>query len=236
VFLKLFIQKIICYITFIFLYPTTWIWVFVIKRYKINNLYNLRKEFQLITKKINGPLLICPNHLTYIDSVLLLFVFGSLWNYMCKFNTLAWNFPKIDHVKHNVFYKSVCYLSKCIFVDANTIEKAKYLLSNQEYVLLFPEGHRSVNGLVDTNNFAYGVGKLVASLPNINILCVYLRGSTQKVKSNFPNAKDSFYCKLNLMIPEINNNNLRTHRLIARNIINNLAQMEQEYLIQYAAN
>ena len=226
-----------------------WVWAFVVKRYQIDNFKNIRNEFKSITKQINGPLLICPNHLTYVDSVLLVFIFGSMWDYICKFHTLAWNFPKTEHTKNNLLYKMICYFGKCIFFDLNTsseqpkqtIQKAKYLLSRGEYILLFPEGHRSTDGLVDTKNFAYGVGKLITEVPNVKVLCVYLRGSSQTTRSVFPKNGDHFYCKLNLITPKSNNitinnnsNNLRGYRELARNIVQTLSQMEQGYFLQYA--
>ncbi|MGD0465352.1 MAG: lysophospholipid acyltransferase family protein [Gammaproteobacteria bacterium] len=229
-----------------------WVWLFIIKRYQINNFKNVYNEFKSIKKQINGPLIICPNHLTYIDSVLLIFIFGSMWDYICNFHTLAWNFPTTAHLKDNLLYKIICYLGKCIFFDLNTstdqpkktMQKAKYLLSRGEYILLFPEGHRSTNGLVDTKNFAYGVGKLINEVPNVKVLCVYLRGSSQKTYSIFPNEKDRFYCKLNLITPitantpsiNTNLNNLRSYREISKNIIQTLYQMEQDYFFtdQYA--
>jgi len=220
-----------------------WVWVFYAKKYKINNLKNTRNKFKSIKQQIDGPLIICPNHLTYIDSILLLFAFGSLWDYICNFHTVAWNFPTTKHTKNNLLYKFICYFGKCIFLDFETsteqpkqaMQKAKYLLLRGDYILLFPEGHRGWNGVVDTKDFAYGAGKLINEVPNVKVLCVYLRGASQKTYSNFPKDKDHFYCKLNLIDPKITNTtNLRAAREISRNIVNTLALMEQEYFLHHA--
>ena len=245
--LLLFFQRITCFFSVIFLlYPLLWVWVFFIRCYRIDDLKNIRNEFKAIKNQISGPLILCPNHLTYIDSILLIFAFGSLWDYFWNFRTCSWNFPKTEHTKNNLLYKTICYLGKCIFFDLNnateqpkqTMQKAKYLLSRGEYILFFPEGHRSIDGLVDTKNFAYGVGKLITEVPNVTVLCVYLRGSSQKTRSNFPNKHDRFYCKLNLITPEVPNiiinNNLRNYREISRTIVQTLAKMEQDYFLQHA--
>ena len=207
---ELFFQKIICFCVLSFIYPIFWVWLFIIKQYHITQLQEIRDEFKKITCKVaRSPLIICPNHLTYIDSMLLLLSFDSLWHYMFRFYTFAWNFPKTEHVKNNLLYKVICYLGKCILLDVNvsteqSMKKAVYLLMQGEYLMLFPEGHRSTNGLVDTQNFAYGVGKLVNEVPHTKILCVYLRGSSQKKGSNFPNRGDQFYCKLKLISHPMN--------------------------------
>lgn len=248
-YLKLLFQKWLCFCCLIIIYPTLWVFLFVYQRYKVRNLKYIRKRFKAIRQKLPGSLIICPNHLTYIDSVILLFVFGSFWDYLFNFNTFMWNFPKIDHIKNNFLYKAICYLGKCIFIDfsAQTIntklvlQKAACLLSHKEYILIFPEGHRSTTGKIDVNNFAYGVGKLVAETPNTGILCVYLRGDSQTISSNFPKKQENFYCKTkmikrdNLLNNRIINskNSLRIYRDISKNIINNLNNMEQQYFLKY---
>ncbi len=250
---KLILQKFIGFFCLVLIYFGYWIFILIFKKYKIPKLKSLRKQFKIITNKINkDPLLICPNHLTFIDSVLLILIFNSFFDYIKDFHTLAWNFPKTTHIKKNWFYQIISYLSKCILIDFDThknnisnykntntdpIKIAKYLLSIGEYIMLFPEGHRSLDGKVDTKNFAYGVGKLINESPNIKVLCIYLRGHTQQCGSNFPNKGDSFYCKMELFDPSKNtidntakNSELRKIRNIAKNIIEHLAVMEKKYL------
>lgn len=255
---KLFLQQLMAFCCLFLVYFGGWIFIFVIKKYKVSQVKNLRKQFKIITQKINqDPLLICPNHLTYIDSLLLIITFNSFFGYMKNFHTLAWNFPKINHVKDNWLCQIVAYLGKCIFINFEKpknnndkiIKIAKYLLSAGQYIMLFPEGHRSTDGKVDTKNFAYGVGKLIQEVQNTKVLCVYLRGNTQQYGSNFPNKYDKFYCKIQLVNPldknhnkyydlnsnkrEINfnyaNSQLRQIRNISKNIVEYLAKMEQDY-------
>lgn len=245
-YLNLLFQKFVCFCFITILYSALWVWFFIFKKHHINNLKYIRKRFKAIKHKIKGPLIICPNHLTYIDSIILLFAFGTLWDYLVEFRTLSWNFPKIEHIKNNLLYKSICYLGKCIpvnFADQPKLilKKAAFLLSYDEYILLFPEGHRSKTGSVDIDNFTYGVGKLVTEIPTVNVLCVYLRGYSQKNSSNFPKDKERFYCKIKLInikqfVNEFNINNqnpLRSYRDISRFIINNLHKMEQQYFLSH---
>ena len=241
---KLLLQRAISFVAFSLLYSGYWWFLFIIKSYRILKIKEIRKQFKSIMEKTSDPLLICSNHLTYIDSVLLTLAFSSCRDYLINFHTMAWNFPKTTHMKKNFFYKFISYIGKCIFIDVGApktinnqpIKIAKHLLLKGEYTMLFPEGHRGHEGRVDTQNFTYGVGKLIHEVPNIRVLCVYLRGSSQKYSSNFPNKRDKFYCKLKLLEPSfkdaiINNNHseLRNIRGISKHIIQNLVGMEQEY-------
>jgi 1-acyl-sn-glycerol-3-phosphate acyltransferase len=239
------LQRIIGLGLFCLLYIGYWTFLFVIKRYKIPNIKEIRKQFKSIVQSHSGPLLICPNHLTYIDSVLLIVAFSSCKDYLLNFHTMAWNFPKTTHIKNNYFYQFVSYIGKCIFINLEaTHEKinqpmaiAKYLLSKGEYIMLFPEGHRSYNGKVDLLNFTYGVGRLINDTANLKILCVYVRGSTQHTSSNYPNKYDSFYVKLQLVDPiklkdslhTSNNSELRNIRNIAHSIVSILSELEKQY-------
>lgn len=246
--IKLIIQRCLSYIAFPALYSLYWLILFKWKKYKIANIKKLRKQFQAIMRNnINNPLLICPNHFTYIDSIILILVFGSLLDYMCNFRSFAWNFPKTTHVRKNFGFLLLGYLSKCIFIELehqqkqliNPTEIAKYLLGKQDFIMIFPEGHRSTTGKIDRENFAYGVGKIIKDLPNIKVLCVYLRGHTQAAASKYPNKGDNFYCKLKLLeqqdlmpINDLNKgsiSDLRLTRKIAKNVINSLVDLEEEF-------
>lgn len=251
---KLYVHQLISFVSLFLIYFSGWIFIFIIQKYKISNIRKLRKQFQVITKKANKyPLLICPNHLTYIDSLLLIIICNSFFGYLRNFNTLVWNFPKINNVKKNWFYRIFGYLGKCIFINFEKpnnnndqiINIAKYLLSKGQYIMLFPEGHRSKNGKIDLINFTYGVGKLVKEMLNIKVLCVYLRGNNQIYSSNYPIKGEQFYCKMELFDPldndnckqnglkintqKITNSSSRIIRNISKNIIEHLAKMEQNY-------
>lgn len=240
------LQRVIGLGLFCLLYSGYWIFLFIIRRYKIPKIKKIRKQFKSIVKNHSGPLLICPNHLTYIDSVLLIVAFSSCKDYLRNFRTMAWNFPKTTHIKNNYFYQIISYIGKCIFIDLDAkdhdkinqpMEIAKYFLSNGEYIMLFPEGHRGNNGRVDLHNFAYGIGRLINDINNLKILCVYLRGSSQEHGSNYPRKYDSFYIKLRLLdaaalkhsLNSQNNSVLKNVRSLAKSIILILSNMEKEY-------
>jgi 1-acyl-sn-glycerol-3-phosphate acyltransferase len=238
--IKLFAQRIISFLVLPILYSFYWISVYLVRRHTIPQIKQLRRHFKHIRQQSSEPLLICPNHLTYVDSIILIIAIGSFLDYWRNFYSFAWNFPKTTHMKTNLFYQVICYIGKCVFINLDSPREqhnqpmhiAKYLLSKGEYLMLFPEGHRGHNGLVDTNNFTYGVGKLINEFKPLKLLCVYLRGSSQQTASNYPNKYDSFYCQLNLVdLPpqDAKNSALRNIRNNAKYIIQQLHHMEQEY-------
>ena len=234
--LSLTIQRIICFVTFSLLYPLAWLWFSCIMRYKVCELKATRRAFKKITKE-QCPILICPNHLTFVDSVILMLIFNSYWGYLRHFNTLAWNFPKLEHIKNNWGYRFIIYIGKCIFINfqgstndvKSPMRKAEALLAQHNFPMMFPEGTRSFTGRVNTKEFTYGIGQLIRDVPHTKVLCVYLRGHLQKSKSDFPDKGNRFYCRLTCISPYTDAQGLRATRDLASQVIHTLAAMENEY-------
>lgn len=235
--LHLFIRRAFCWSILGFTYVWGFIWLAIWHKYKIRDLNKIRHEFRNINKNWHGPVLVCPNHLTYIDSMLLIWAFGSFFFYLLNFKTFVWNFPRLNHVKDSKLYKLACYIGKSIPIDRDasttkikqTMQEATYLLAIGDYIMIFPEGTRSTSGRVDTENVSYGVGQLLQAVPNAKVLCTYLRGSSQKAKSTFPKKGDTFYCQLKLITPQTELTGLRATRDLSRQIIQTLHEMEQNY-------
>ncbi len=230
-------QRLFAYVGVIILYPIFYLclrWQY--SRLSLE-LLAVRKEFISITQDNDHPILICPNHLTYVDSILLFFIFGSFWNYLFHFKTHAWNFPTLKNMRKNWFYRTICYVGKCQAIERQgspaqskkMMQTANYLLSCGDTILIFPEGTRSRTGKVDTQNFMYGVGNLLLEVPQTKTLCVYLRASSQKICSNYPAKGDSFYCRIRLIEPKTQHKGLRASKDISTQIVHTLAQMEEEY-------
>jgi 1-acyl-sn-glycerol-3-phosphate acyltransferase len=131
----------------------------------------------------------------------------------------------------------MCYLGKCILLpnreDQSEIKiamsKIRFLLENKQYILLFPEGTRSNTGRVDDQNFAYGSGELLQTVPGTKVLCVYMRGDHQTGKSKFPIRGEKFSISLKLIDPVTTEKGLRGSRDLSRQIVKTLVEMEQEY-------
>jgi 1-acyl-sn-glycerol-3-phosphate acyltransferase len=237
--IQLSIQRSFSFLGMLITFPFAWIYFVVYSRYRVRHLKPIRKEFKAMSQQCTGPMLICSNHLTFIDSIILLSVFGSIWNYIFRFKAFAWNFSKQSHLKNNLFFRIVCYLSKCVVIDSSAsshipIKKAAYLLSRGEYLMIFPEGKRSKTGRVDTEDFMYGVGQLLRNAPTSRVLCVYLRGSSQTKSSKFPAKGDTFSCSLKLIHPQTIYQGLRADRDLATQIIQTLSHMEHEYFSRNA--
>lgn len=233
--LPLAVQKVIAYACFPVLYFLVVLWMKYILNYRIKDLKNTRRRFQEIARKNPSGLLVCPNHLTYIDSLLLAWAFASIGSYMQHFRTFCWNLPNARNVQESRLYRVICYLGKCILIDEDsekakqTMHKAAYLLHHGQYVMIFPEGRRSTSGRIDVENYVYGVGKLHMDSHLEQVLCVYLRGGKQQNASKMPAKGERF--KVNMKLQKIDNEQQgrRGMRATANQIISTLQQMETSY-------
>lgn len=206
--------------------------------YRVRDLKKIRKECGLLFKKHNGPWIICANHLTNIDSVILAYAIAPMHRHMTQFNLLPWNLPERTNFQRNIFSAVMCYLVKCIPVRRGgdrekmklVLEKCIYLLNCGQNLLIFPEGGRSRIGRVDRNNFSYGVGRFVSTCEDCKVLCIYMRGDRQESYSAIPRLGERFTISIDVLALERTElTGLRAQRHYAEQIINRLAQMEEAY-------
>ena len=229
------VQKLI---GFLFFVPFCGPLILVLKwhfRYRIENLSALRAQFKQLTRD-RTPLLICSNHLTYLDSVLLIYAFGNHWWYLFHFRCLSWNLPAIEY-SENWFFRLVGYLAKCIFINRggsarhhrDILATSCQLLDQGEVLTMFPEGKRSRIGRFDDRKLAHGVGKVIASLPECRVLCVYLRAKGQEEFANFPGKGSRFSLNTALLHFRPEPDTARTAGEITRRIAVEIKTMEERY-------
>ena len=127
----------------------------LLKGYRIKNIRETRAEFKKIIAENKGrPLLICSNHLTFIDSALIIWGLASNWWFVRNYRVFPWNLPAGDFFKKKLKYHLTLYLTKCIFIHRDGTGEHKnailglcrFLLKRGHTVLVFPEGQRSRKG------------------------------------------------------------------------------------------
>jgi len=205
--------------------------------YRVKDLRKIREDVRKLFEEHQGPWVICPNHLTMIDSVVLAYAIAPLHRYLLNYRMLPWNLPESANFQSNIVLAAFCYLTKCIPISRGgdrkkmkaTMEKCSYLLKHKENLLIFPEGGRSRTGRVDTKNFSYGVGRLINNNPDCHVLCVYLRGDGQETYSNIPRIGERFTVRIETFQPLTEDKGLKGQRECARQIIEYLALMEKDY-------
>jgi len=206
-------------------------------KYRIQRLRAIRRRYQQIIKQSDSPVIICANHLTKIDSALIIWSLASMGSYIRSFRFFSWNLPERARYAGNIFLRIICYLGSCIPVDRGgsreavkkSMSKLIYLLRRGDAVAIFPEGKRSRDGKIDTTDFSYGVGKLIKSVENCNVLCVYMRGYGQTEHSGIPRIGEKFYFDMKIIKPESVYEGLRATRDLAKQVIQQLKAMEQHY-------
>ena len=90
--------------------------------------------------------------------------------------------------------------------------------------------------VVEVENAAYGVGRIVRSLPGCRVLCVYLRGERQHGYTDLPARGDRLWVSLSpLLEPKSDHAGLRGSRDVARQIAARLSEMEQAHFARLEA-
>lgn len=206
--------------------------------YRIRDLNRIRSDWKRLLREHRGPWLICPNHLTMIDSLLLTYGLLSLKDHVLRFDLVPWNLPERANFQKNLALRVLCYLAKCLPVSrgGNRDEMKKLLdtcnglLVANQYLMIFPEGGRSRTGRINRENYTYGVGRFVADHADCRVLCIYLRGDHQETYGTLPPRGDDFTMMLRAFTPERTAaEGLRAQRNYASQIIQQLTRMEEDY-------
>jgi len=210
------------------------------RHYSIDQLARHRHYFAKLRqelRKSNTPLLVCANHLTMIDSIVLQWSFGSFFHYLWRYSDFIWNVPAKEIFANNWYLKLFMYLSKCIPIDRwgakehheEVMAKIEYVLKMGDPFLVFPEGGRSRTGRFNAEQLTYGVGRIMMALPNAKVLCVYMRSHLQESHSDLPEKSSCFQLSYELIHPTTNQKGLRAERDLAVQIGNQLTELENSY-------
>lgn len=200
------ISRLTCRVAFLPLYYGCTALMRLKAGYTIENLREIRQRYKAIAAE-PGPLLICSNHLTFIDSALILWAFGSGAWYLRHFHRFSWNLPAGDFFKKRLLYRFVGAISKCLFIHRDGSAQHKesilrlcvQLLRGGDVVTVFPEGQRSRTGRFEPKKLTYGTGKIVSELGGCRVLCVYVRGDKQETYSNYPAKGSRFHLDMQLL-------------------------------------
>ena len=226
----------------VFVIAPLYMLVLKIVGYRIRDLKRIRKQWEDLLREHRGPWLICANHLTMIDSLILTYGLLSLKDHLFRYGLIPWNLPERANFHKHLALRVLCYLSKCLPLsrggDRDEMNKilavCHHLMASNQFLLVFPEGGRSRTGRINRENYAYGVGRFVAEHADCRVLCVYLRGDHQEVYSNFPHRGDHFTMLIRPFIPVRSElQGLRAQRDYAGQIIQQLSWLEEDYYAVY---
>ncbi|RZO86415.1 MAG: 1-acyl-sn-glycerol-3-phosphate acyltransferase [Oceanococcus sp.] len=204
-------------------------------RWRLGDVGQLRKDYQVLRQR--GPVMICANHLTMLDSALVALALGSPWWYWRNFSGFAWNVPERENFSSVRWKRWACYLLKCLPISrgsdrqsiALTLNQLSHLLNKGDSVLIFPEGGRSRSGRIDQENPAHGVGRILGQVPNCQVLCLYIRGEQQDSWSDLPTRGDRFRVLSRCIKPQTDARGLRASLDLSRQILNTLGELETQY-------
>ena len=239
--LGLWVQHVFAQVFIPFTFATAFLMMKGVMGYRWENLGEFRKKIRLIVGINPRPLIVCPNHLTMIDSLVLAWAMTPFWRALKTPGMFPWNTPEKTNYSHNPFLRFFTYIGKCLPVIRQGprektnlfMYKIGLLLKWGQSLMMFPEGARSLTGRVDSTNYAYGVGKIIDTVRqeglNPRVLLVYLRGRGQKGKSTIPRRREVFYMDAQLVDPQSESSGMRASRDISSQIIKGLVSMENLY-------
>ena len=205
--------------------------------YKIRNAANVRHRFRTMLRESDGPVLICANHLTMVDSALVAWALGGAWWSVFNFRWVPWNIPETKNFATGGISQLAVWLTKCIPIKrggrreevSTVLRRVQHLLSRGETALIFAEGGRSRTGRVQTDSVAHGMGRIASSVAGCRALCVYVRGDRQRSWSALPVIGDSFYVDIDMFQPTSDRSGIRRSRDFASQIADRLVRMEEKY-------
>jgi len=205
--------------------------------YRIENVMDVRARYRMLREESDAPLLICPNHLTLIDSLIVAWALAPWWQYTIHYDALAWNTPERKNFARTGFTRLLVFIAKCIPISrggereqvASVLSRVTYLLRRNEVALVFPEGTRSRTGRVSSESIAWGVGRIINSTPGCRVLCVYARGDTQESWGSIPNMGDHFEISMECFEPKSDCKGVRRSRDLAEQVVSRLAHLEEAY-------
>ena len=86
----------------------------VIMRYRIRNVGDLRRRFRRLVRETDKPILICPNHLTMVDSALVTWALGGPWWLVFHYRWVPWNLPESHNFASVWLSRIAAWATKCI--------------------------------------------------------------------------------------------------------------------------
>jgi hypothetical protein len=212
-------------------------WMTFAQRYRIPELQRVREEFMAQAGDQRGPLLICANHLTLIDSLVIQWALAPWWRFAWRRDLFAWNLPDKRNLATFWWWRVLGYFGKCIPVvrkgtaaqARQTLDKVTWLLRRGQSVVIFPEGGRSRVGRVDRAGVTYGVGQILQAVPGTRVVCVFLRGRGQEAYSDYPARGETFVVRLKVVAPSTVSAGMRGARDLSLQIVGQLSEMEARY-------
>jgi 1-acyl-sn-glycerol-3-phosphate acyltransferase len=207
-------------------------------RWRIHGATAVRREYRALRRANDGPLLVCANHLTMVDSAIIAWALGSPAWFLVHYAALPWNVPERRNFAGSVTSRVLVYLMKCVPVVrggdrgdvADVLARLAWLLGRGEVVLVFPEGGRSRSGRVEVENAVWGVGRLIGGVPGCRVLCVYLRGTRQEGFGSAPPRGEHFRVRLAVLRPRSEFTGMRRARDLSQQVVRTLARLEEQQL------
>ena len=146
-------------------------------------------DIQKIPKK--GKYIICSNHISYLDPVLVGSYNPRYTYFMAKEELFS-----VSFLSNLVTYLNAFPISRVVF-DRNVFNTSLNILKNENILMLFPEGTRSTDGVIRDGKKGVGLISLLSGAP---IIPMALCGSNKIIQKPH---KRIFFPKIKIIIGDI---------------------------------
>jgi 1-acyl-sn-glycerol-3-phosphate acyltransferase/phosphopantetheinyl transferase (holo-ACP synthase) len=176
--------------------------------YRFKNLDEFRKDIWAKLDNHKGPLIWAANHLTLIDSFLIVWAVVP-FSRIGESNRVPWSTPEYRNYYHlggwlrKRLIRGLMYLCRCIpFLregeDADSVrwretvfQKCVHILKEGGSIFVYPEAGRSRSGWLEPHRPKDFLGRMALEVPDAKFLCVYLRGDDQLYTTVYPAQDDT---------------------------------------------
>jgi hypothetical protein len=196
-----------------------------------------RAEYRRLRTGSAQPLLVCANHLTMVDSAVIAWALGSAAFLLLHPASLPWNVPDRENFGKSWWQRALVYAMKCLPIPrggdrrevAVVLQSLAWILGRGEVGLVFPEGGRARSGRVEIDSRTYGVGRILGSVPDCRVLCVYLRGEGQRSWSRVPARGERFHVSFAEVEPKSDAAGLRRSVALTQQVLARLVDLEAAF-------
>ncbi len=213
-------------------------------KFHVKNMKDIRRRYRDLMASAKGPVILCSNHLTMIDSVLQTIILAPLRDYFLHYDRMPWNLPEAKNVEGRYAFRVITFLGKCFYIrrmadpktSRKSVAKMNYVLARGDVLSIFPEGRRSRDGIIDDQNISYGVGQLLKDKSQATVICLYLRGKNHGRFGDFPQKNDELYVQIDAITLHSTLNGLRRVRDLSEQVIAKLKDMEKDFFNHASAD
>lgn len=212
--------------------------------YRFKNLDEFRADVWRKLDGHKGPLIWAANHLTLIDSFLIVWAVVP-FSRIGESNRIPWSTPEYRNYYHlggwlrKRLIRVLMYLCRCIpFLREGedeasvrwretVFQKCVQILKDGGSIFVYPEAGRARSGWLEPRRPKDFLGRMALEVPEAKFLCVYLRGESQLYTTVYPAQDETFRMNADL-IPAVLPGETNA-RSVSQRLFDRLGELQRDW-------